>query len=128
MEPLRQQALRAVLGFQRLSQVESRFGLVGSEPCNLTPGFFRQGRCRGRIEHDRHTRLGAEREHMGHGFQRQFQLAQHHAGRTNQRGLLVDECRIDLSVGAGDHNNAVFAVLGHQNGRHARGPGHALDG
>ena len=90
LEALVQKALRGVFGRRFFAEIESGFGFVGSEPGDLVKdGVGQRGGGSG-VENDGDAGLGAEDQGVSDGFNGQFQLAENHAGGTDQCSLEVD--------------------------------------
>ncbi len=90
LEALVQKSLRGVFGRRFFAEIESGFGFVGSEPGDLVKdGVGQRGGGSG-VENDGDAGLGAEGQGVSDGFNGQFQLAENHAGGTDQCSLEVD--------------------------------------
>ena len=67
-------------------------------------------------------------EDSAHCFEREFELAENHAGGSDLRGVAMDEVGRDFAVGSGDDDDAVLALVVDEDGGDAGGAGNALDG
>ncbi len=88
--PLARSSLCGGLGAGVVADVESGFGFVGREPCELRRRCRREAARREQDRASRERRLQRRGQGVADGVHGQFKLAEDHAGGANEGGLAID--------------------------------------